>query len=259
MNAITGDKFTRSEESILWVQQQVDGLTLAEPCKRSRVSAACLITSIEHGMAILVLVDEGLYGSALALVRLQFEAYVRGTWMAQCASNNEVDKAGQDEFPKIAGMIAALEKPGLLDNALLSKIKHDAWEPLNSLTHTGYQQIGPRLTKDGIGPCFDDNQIQVALNWASARARDFYDIHLIASMTAMSFNSIENLELVRHIFAAKEVPLGLLGKIEEQREFHRPDWDSVKTSSNDEELAEFDTYFDFVVEKANSMKALWKE
>jgi hypothetical protein len=65
-------------------------------------------------------------------------------------------------------MIAALEKPGLLDNALLSKIKRDAWESLNSLTHTGYQQIGPRLTKDGIGPCFDDNQIQVALNWAAS-------------------------------------------------------------------------------------------
>lgn len=93
----------------------------------------------------------------------------------------------------------------------------------------------------------------------SARARDFYDIHLIASRTAMSFNSPENLELVRHIFAAKEVPLGLLTKIQEQREFHRPDWDSVKTSSNDEELAEFDTYFDFVVEHVNSMKTLWEE
>jgi hypothetical protein len=78
-------------------------------------------------------------------------------------------------------------------------------------------------------------------------------------MTAMSFNSPENLELVRHIFAAKEVPLGLLAKIQEQREFHRPDWDSVKTSSNDEELAEFDTYFDFVVEQVNSMKTLWEE
>jgi hypothetical protein len=100
MNAITGDKFTRSKESILWVQQQVDGLTLAEPCKRSHVSAACLINSIEHGMAILVLVDEGLYGSALALVRLQFEAYVRGTWLAQSASDNEVDKAGRTNFQR---------------------------------------------------------------------------------------------------------------------------------------------------------------
>lgn len=93
----------------------------------------------------------------------------------------------------------------------------------------------------------------------SARARDFYDIHLIASITDMPFNSPENLDLLRHIFAAKEVPLSLLGKIHEQREFHRPDWDSVKTSSNDENLADFDTYFDFIVELVNSMKALWEE
>ncbi|HEY4354606.1 MAG TPA: nucleotidyl transferase AbiEii/AbiGii toxin family protein [Acidobacteriaceae bacterium] len=93
----------------------------------------------------------------------------------------------------------------------------------------------------------------------SARARDFYDIHLIASKTGMSFDSKETLELARHIFAAKEVPIELLAKIQGQREFHRPDWDSVKTTSNDDELADFDTYFDFVVEQVNSMKALWEK
>jgi len=163
-----GERFSQSKESILWVRQQVDGLALANPSKRSHLSSACLITAIEHGIAILVLIDEGLHGSALALVRLQFEAYVRGTWLAQCAGDNEVDKAGQDEFPKMAYMITALERPGLLDNALLSKIKLDAWDSLNSLTHTGYQQIGGRLDKDGVGSCFDDNQIQVALNWATS-------------------------------------------------------------------------------------------
>jgi hypothetical protein len=93
----------------------------------------------------------------------------------------------------------------------------------------------------------------------SARARDFYDIHLVVSLTGMSLSSPENLELIRHIFAAKEVPLKLLAKIKGQREFHRPDWDSVKASSNNPDLSEFDDYFDFVVEQVNSMKALWEE
>jgi hypothetical protein len=170
MSVIKSNLSSRYKESMLWVQQHLDGLTLAEPCKRSYLSGACLHASIEHGMAILVLVDEGLYGSALALIRLQFEAYVRGLWLAQCASDCEVDKAGRDEFPKIGPTIESLERPGLLDSALLSTIKGDAWKPLNSLTHTGYQQIGPRLNKDGIGSYFDDNQIRVALNWAEALA-----------------------------------------------------------------------------------------
>ena len=168
MSVINGDKLSQYKESIIWVKQHLDGLTLAEPCKSSYLSAACLHTSIEHGIAILVLVDEELYGSALALIRPQFEAYVRGMWLAQCAGNSEVDRAGHDDFPAINSMIASLEKPGLLDSALLSTIKRDAWKPLNSLTHTGYQQIGPRLNKEGIGSHFDDNQTRVALNWAEA-------------------------------------------------------------------------------------------
>lgn len=119
-------------------------------------------------MAILVLVGEGLCGSALALMRLQFEAYVRGIWLAQCACDSEVDKAGQDEFPKIDRMIEALEKPGVLQSSILSTIKSGGWQALNSLTHTGYQQIGPRLNKDGIGSYFDDDQIRKALLWAEA-------------------------------------------------------------------------------------------
>jgi predicted nucleotidyltransferase component of viral defense system len=93
----------------------------------------------------------------------------------------------------------------------------------------------------------------------SARARDFYDIHLIVSRTGMSLNSPESLDIVRQIFAAKEVPLRLLGKIKDQKEFHRPDWDSVKASSNDDKLSEFDDYFDFVAEQVNSIETLWEE
>jgi len=93
----------------------------------------------------------------------------------------------------------------------------------------------------------------------SARARDFYDIYLVISLTGLNLNSPENLDLLRNIFAAKEVPLSLLGKIKDQREFHRPDWDSVKASSNDDNLAEFNAYFDFVVKQVDSMKALWEK
>lgn len=92
----------------------------------------------------------------------------------------------------------------------------------------------------------------------SPRARDFYDIHLIQSKTGMDFTSAENIELARQIFAAKEAPLSLLANIGAFREFHRPDWESVKTSAKGD-LQPFDYYFDFVVQLVNSMKSLWNE
>ena len=92
----------------------------------------------------------------------------------------------------------------------------------------------------------------------SARARDFFDIHLIVSKTAIDLFSEQNLELVRQIFSAKEVPLQLMKKIGDFREFHRPDWESVRTSTRGP-LQEYDFYFDFVLGIANSMESLWNE
>lgn len=165
---VKDDSFSRCKESMIWVHRHLNGLALADTCKRSHLSGGCFHACIEHGMAILVLVGEGLSGSALALMRLQFEAYVRGIWLAHCACDDEIDKAGQDKFPKIDRMIVDLEMPGMLDSSILSTIKSGGWHALNSLTHTGYQQIGSRLTRDCIGSYFDDDQVRKALHWAEA-------------------------------------------------------------------------------------------
>jgi hypothetical protein len=93
---------------------------------------------------------------------------------------------------------------------------------------------------------------------STARARDFYDIHLVTVASGMDFSAPANLELTRQIFEAKEVPLEFLGRIKDEREFHRPDWDSVRASSS-EDVEDFDYYFDFVTRLVESMKALWEE
>jgi hypothetical protein len=89
-----------------------------------------------------------------------------------------------------------------------------------------------------------------------ARARDFYDIHLIVTETGVNLPSAENKDLLRHIFEAKEVSLDLLQLIAEQREFHRPDWDSVRLSIASDGLMEFDFYFDFVLKQVTLLKSL---
>jgi predicted nucleotidyltransferase component of viral defense system len=76
----------------------------------------------------------------------------------------------------------------------------------------------------------------------SARARDFFDIYQIHAITGLRIGSQENKKLLRHIFAAKDVPLDFLQLIAAQREFHRPDWDSVRLSINNDNLKEFDFY-----------------
>lgn len=90
-----------------------------------------------------------------------------------------------------------------------------------------------------------------------ARARDFYDIHSIATGAFLDFSSVECHDLVVLMFDVKEVPLQLIGKISSQREFHRPDWPSVQIAVSGD-LKDFDYYFDFVVDQAKFLKPLWE-
>jgi hypothetical protein len=90
------------------------------------------------------------------------------------------------------------------------------------------------------------------------RARDFFDIHLVVSKKKINLGIEENLALARNIFGAKGVPVALLSKISLHREFHRPDWESVRTSTP-EMLKDFDHYFDFVVAQSMLLNTLWEE
>ena len=90
------------------------------------------------------------------------------------------------------------------------------------------------------------------------RARDFFDIYTIVTRTGFRFDSAETPGLTKLIFAAKEVPVSLLGKIKDQREFHRGDWPSVRGAVA-QPLEEFDFYFEFVLREMEPLHALWME
>jgi hypothetical protein len=71
----------------------------------------------------------------------------------------------------------------------------------------------------------------------------------------------KNLELLRLVFEAKRVPLELIGKIKDFRDFHRPDYKSVMdTVKPGVALQGFDFYFDFVLQQVDKLlKALRNE
>jgi predicted nucleotidyltransferase component of viral defense system len=94
----------------------------------------------------------------------------------------------------------------------------------------------------------------------SARARDFFDIYILAERYQIDFTSEANSNLARGIFTAKQVPLHLIGRIQETRDFHEPDFPSVReTIDPGYPLQEFTFYFDYVVEKCRLLEALWVE
>ncbi len=89
----------------------------------------------------------------------------------------------------------------------------------------------------------------------TARARDFYDIHLVLTEGKVDLAAPENVGVLKTVFAFKRVPLGLLTRIAGTRDFHRDDWPAVQASVPGR-LEPFDYYFDFVIEQVRRLQAL---
>jgi predicted nucleotidyltransferase component of viral defense system len=87
----------------------------------------------------------------------------------------------------------------------------------------------------------------------TARARDFYDIHSIITAEKVDLCAAENVDLLRNIFAAKDVPIELLQLIGDERDFHATDWPAVQAAVKNP-LEDFDFYFTFVVRLAADLK-----
>lgn len=107
-------------------------------------------------MGIHVLVAEGVCGSAFALFRPQFEAYVRGVWYHRCASDDQVQKfINGNDPPKIGILIKDIENTAtVFESGRLSSMKNNMWTNLNDLTHGGSTQVAARLSERGIDQSF---------------------------------------------------------------------------------------------------------
>jgi len=90
------------------------------------------------------------------------------------------------------------------------------------------------------------------------RARDFVDLHALVSTLKVDVSSNDTQFLLKHIFAAKRVPLSLLGLISGHREFHRADFPAVEaTVKAGVKLEPFDFYFDYVLGLVQELESFW--
>lgn len=91
------------------------------------------------------------------------------------------------------------------------------------------------------------------------RARDFFDIHSVATLCGVDLGSDEVWEQLKATFEAKRVPLKLLGRISDERDFHRDNFASVQdTVDNKVAVKDFDFYVDFLVKGIEPLQARWE-
>lgn len=145
----------------------LDGVTFLTS-DRLRTSVSLHHLCVEHYSGIHTLVDQGVYGSAFALFRPQFEAYVRGAWYNVCATDGQLRKfLNGNDPPRIDAQIADLEDLGGFDGGSLSTMKAQVWSNLNDFTHGGATQVKARNTRDEVVQSYKSEHV-VGLVSASA-------------------------------------------------------------------------------------------
>jgi hypothetical protein len=142
-------EFNKQKEILRWLDSR-EKLPIPSN-ERSDICLICYDLAIEHHAAILLLYDAGLCGSMFALLRIQFEAQVRGQYFQFCASEKELVRFRKDkDIGKNFGeMISATEKKISDDLKVLSNFKKKSYSFLNSFTHSGYQHLTRRMDEGG--------------------------------------------------------------------------------------------------------------
>jgi hypothetical protein len=150
------------ERSKRWMERSaalIDGVDFTAS-KRSRVAISLLHLSNEHHQGIHTLVQHGVIGSAFALLRPQFESFIRGAWFDQCASDDEISGFLEGKRrPKLDLLIAALEGTPAYAGSVLSEIMSSAGANFHDFTHGGVTQVKARITATEIRQAYDPAHI----------------------------------------------------------------------------------------------------
>ena len=118
-----------------------DKLISDSPC--IRLSAPLCYLSVRHFSAVVLLCEHDLYGPAFALLRAQFESYIRSAWLYHSATEIQLHNivTGKKNFPDINTMLKSLKNTNEGEFANLDKAKDIIWKTMNDFTHGGLNQI----------------------------------------------------------------------------------------------------------------------
>ena len=142
---------------------------------RNRIAGACFSITLDHFDAILVLLGHKhpIYASAYSLMRVEFESYIRGIWLLNCASDEKIENFAKGElgiFPDTKSLICAVEKVSGFDGQQLTKTYIENWSDFCEYTHTGALQVQRWNTNDAIKPSYFEGEVQAVIKFTSAIA-----------------------------------------------------------------------------------------
>ena len=162
--------------------------------ERLQLACGSFANTINHSRAITLLIDTGYDGSALALARPCFEAFVRASWLMHCSTDDEIrqiGKVGRNSFPHLKLMLSAIGTKRT-SMGMLGRIKESVWGLWCSYTHGDWEQILGQLSPGRLEQNYPPETVELVL-----MSGDFW--HLLSAMELATITA--NIPLRNHFLA----------------------------------------------------------
>lgn len=119
---------------------------------KARLAKVMCSISFEHSQSLKMLLASGNFTSAVCLLRLQYESYVRAVWIYYAAKDSEVSKLAAildhhsakraNKLPMLSKMIEDLDKKAPLEAVSpIKEFKEYSWKSLSSYVHGGLHAV----------------------------------------------------------------------------------------------------------------------
>lgn len=160
----------RSERIDCELNRLIENLKLIAT-DRHRVAGGAFMVALAVHTAISGLIRQGNTPVAFILSRSIWEATVRGFWLLECATDEQIQKFIADNSDqKTWHMIKDLETKGSFEPDTLSSINARNSRRLNAMNHVGGPLLVRCISERGIELNFDDDEKVECLDNASTLA-----------------------------------------------------------------------------------------
>lgn len=149
----------RAKEFSIWLHERTNNKAIPSG-ERERTGVSILQLSLDLDDAILILLDARLFGPALTLARPLFEGYVRGVWLLQFASADEISNFINGKCPNIYELLKAIGEDKTSGGAWMHTSKNANLSFFHDLTHGGSEHVKRRLTQEAVEPNYPEQELE---------------------------------------------------------------------------------------------------
>lgn len=157
-----------SDELHIAILQLLEGVQPYAGLRYEVALVGCAM-AMEHALSLRLLVKTACYTSAMALMRLQYEALTRSVWLLYAATDLQVEtlsaplslesEATAKKMPIFSVMLdQVVAKAPLQASSLLVSFKDTSWHAMNSFVHSGIHPL--RRHAEGYPSALIENVIR---------------------------------------------------------------------------------------------------